>query len=234
VTSVPAALTDVAQALVVRDRGLIDYTQAFEEMRTFTAQRSPQTADELWLVEHPPVYTLGTNDRREPFDNPDGIPVVQSDRGGQITYHGPGQLVVYVLLDLRRRSLGVKTLVNLLEQSVIDYLAGRELTGERRPGAPGVYVAGRKLAQLGLRVRRTGCYHGLSVNVAMDLGPFRQIKPCGYAGLETTDLAQLCGTAAVTMADVKRELVLNLRRQLDDIHHGSNTITPASHRGGRQ
>jgi lipoyl(octanoyl) transferase len=221
-------LTDLARELIVRDRGLVEYAQVFEEMRRFTDRRTALTPDELWLVEHPPVYTLGTNDRNEPFENPDHIPVVQSDRGGQITYHGPGQLVAYVLLDLRRRALGVKALVNLLEQSVIDLLTARGLTGERRTGAPGVYVAGRKLAQLGLRVRRTGSYHGLSLNVAMDHTPFRRIHPCGYAGLETTDLADLCGAAHASMPAVKQELTACLRKQLDDKRRESNTIPSAS------
>jgi lipoyl(octanoyl) transferase len=228
VSSAPVALTDRAQLLVVRDRGVVPYAAMFAEMRAFTDQRTPQTPDELWLVEHPPVYTLGTNDRNEPFDNPDNIPVVHSDRGGQITYHGPGQLIAYVLIDLRRRSMGVKALVSLLEQGVIDLLVARGLHGERRAGAPGVYVAGRKLAQLGLRVRQKGSYHGLSLNVAMDHAPFRRIKPCGYAGLETVDLAQLCGPANTAMAAVKQELVACLRRQLDDNRHESNTIPPAS------
>ncbi len=223
-TSAPAALTDVTRALLIRDRGVVEYTQTFNDMRAFTDRRGAHAPDELWLVEHPPVYTLGTNDRHEPFENPDGIPVVQSDRGGQITYHGPGQLIAYALLDLRRRGLGVKALVNLLEQSVIDLLAARGLHGERRAGAPGVYVAGRKLAQLGLRVRRSGSYHGLSLNVHMDHAPFRRIKPCGYAGLETTDLAILCGAASVDMDSVKRELVAGLRARLDDNHRESNTI----------
>jgi lipoyl(octanoyl) transferase len=229
VTSAPAALTDLAHDLVVRDRGVVVYAQTFAEMRAFTDRRTALTPDELWLVEHPPVYTLGTNDRNEPFANPDGIPVIQSDRGGQITYHGPGQLVAYVLFDLRRRALGVKALVNLLEQSVIDLLAARGLTGERRTGAPGVYVAGRKLAQLGLRVRQRGSYHGLSLNVAMDHAPFRRIKPCGYTGLETTDLAELCGAVHVSMPAIKQELIACLRRRLDDKRPESNTIPSASH-----
>jgi lipoyl(octanoyl) transferase len=224
VTSAPAALTDIAHTLVVRDCGVVEYARMLNDMRSFTDRRNTHTPDELWLVEHPPVYTLGTNDRHEPFENPDGIPVVQSDRGGQITYHGPGQLIAYVLLDLRRRGLGVKALVNLLEQSVIDLLAARGLHGERRAGAPGVYVAGRKLAQLGLRVRRSGSYHGLSLNVNMDHTPFRRIKPCGYAGLETTDLALLCGAANVTLDSVKRELVADLQARLDDNRRESNTI----------
>ncbi len=177
-------------------------------MRAFTEQRSEFTPDELWLVEHPPVYTLGTNDRHEAFDNP-GIPVVQSDRGGQITYHGPGQIIAYVLMDLRRRGWGVKQLVTALEQSVIDLLATYAIAGVRRTGAPGIYVDGRKIAQLGLRVRRGASYHGLSFNAAMDLEPFLCIKACGYAGLETIDLVTLIGERA-RHADVQATLLARL------------------------
>jgi lipoyl(octanoyl) transferase len=212
---VPARSSDaLTESVVVRDLGIAEYRQTWEAMRAFTATRDAQTPDELWLVEHPPVYTLGTNDRREPFDNPTGIPVVQSDRGGQITYHGPGQLVVYTLLDLRRRGWGVKALVQALEQSVIDLLTTLGLAATRRTGAPGVYVEGRKIAQLGLRVRQRGSYHGLSLNVAMDHQPFRQIHPCGYAGLETTDLALLLGPDRVSIADIRQSLVSLLLQNL--------------------
>ena len=199
-------------ALAVRDLGRADYLRVWQDMRAFTDRRDAATADELWLVEHPPVYTLGTNDRNEAFDNP-GIPVVKSDRGGQITYHGPGQLIAYVLMDLRRRGWGVKRLVAALEQSVIDLLTAHAIAGTRRAGAPGVYVDGRKIAQLGLRVRRGASYHGLSFNAAMDLEPFRCIKPCGYAGLETVDLATLIGERA-RRSDVKATLLARLLANL--------------------
>ena len=213
-TSVPARSSNFdAQAAVVRDLGRADYTRVWQDMRAFTDLRDPSTRDEIWLVEHPPVYTLGTNDRNEAFDNP-GIAVVKSDRGGQITYHGPGQLVAYVLMDLRRRGWGVKQLVMLLEQSVIDLLAARGLAATRSAGAPGVYVDGRKIAQLGLRVRRGASYHGLSLNVDMDHEPFRRIKPCGYAGLETIDLATLAGRGRACLSDVKPELLAQLLRNL--------------------
>ena len=209
-TSAPARLSsNDARRLIVRDLGRADYQQVWQDMRAFTDQRDAQTLDELWLVEHPPVYTLGTNDRNEAFDNP-GIPVVKSDRGGQITYHGPGQVIAYVLLDLRRRGWGVKQLVAALEESVIDLLSSYNVASERRPGAPGIYVAGRKVAQLGLRVRRGCSYHGLSVNAAMDLEPFRRIKPCGYAGLETTDIATLLRGERLSLADIKTTLVARL------------------------
>lgn len=213
-TSAPVKLNsrDLGQ-LIVRDLGRADYERVWQDMRHFTEQRDLNTPDELWLVEHPPVYTLGTNDRNEAFDNP-GIPVVKSDRGGQITYHGPGQIIAYVLLDLRRRAWGVKQLVAALEQSAIDLLAGYSIQAERRVGAPGVYAGGRKVAQLGLRVRRGCSYHGLSVNAAMDLEPFQRIKPCGYAGLETIDLATLLGGERPPLADIKAALLARLRDNL--------------------
>ena len=202
-----------ARRLVVRELGSADYQQVWQDMRAFTEQRDAYTPDELWLVEHPPVYTLGTNDRNEAFDNP-GIPVVKSDRGGQITYHGPGQVIVYVLIDLRRRGWGVKQLVAALEQSVIDLLATYAIHGERRAGAPGIYVEGRKIAQLGLRVRRGACYHGLSVNADMDLEPFRRIKPCGYASLKTIDVATLLGHERVHLPDIQSKLLTQLLNNL--------------------
>ncbi len=206
-TSAPAKSSnfDVCN-VIVRDLGRVDYTRVWQDMRHFTDRRDDSTQDEIWLVEHAPVYTLGTNDHNEAFDNP-GIPLVKSDRGGQITYHGPGQLIAYVLIDLRRRGWGVKQLVTRLEQAIIDLLTARGLSAVRRSGAPGVYVGGRKIAQLGLRVRRGACYHGLSFNVAMDHEPFRRIKPCGYAGLETTDLAMLIGHERISLSDVKPELL---------------------------
>ena len=209
-TSAPAKLNSPhARRLVVRELGIADYRQVWQDMRAFTEQRDACTPDELWLVEHPPVYTLGTNDRNEAFDNP-GIPVVKSDRGGQITYHGPGQVIAYVLIDLRRRGWGVKQLVAALEQSVIDLLATYAIHAERRAGAPGVYVEGRKIAQLGLRVRRGASYHGLSVNAVMDLDPFRHIKPCGYAGLETIDMATLLGHERAQLPDIQSALLTQL------------------------
>jgi lipoyl(octanoyl) transferase len=160
-------------------------------MRRFTASRTAATPDELWLLEHPPVYTLGQAAREQHLRRATAIPVQRVDRGGQITYHGPGQVVVYALMDLRRRRLAVKRLVWLLEQSVIDLLAARGIAGARRPGAPGVYVDGAKIAALGLRVRGGASYHGLAVNVSVDLAPFGDIDPCGYEGLAVTRLADL-------------------------------------------
>jgi lipoyl(octanoyl) transferase len=169
-------------------------------MRRFTATRDTGTPDELWFLEHPPVYTLGQAGKLEHLLRENGIPVVRVDRGGQVTYHGPGQVVAYVMLDLRRRGLSVKQLVCLLEQAVIDMLADRGVEGVRRVGAPGVYVGGAKVAALGLRVRGGATYHGLALNVDMELAPFRDINPCGYEGLAVTQLADLGVRLAVAEA----------------------------------
>jgi lipoyl(octanoyl) transferase len=162
-------------------------------MRRFTEAQAASAGGEVWLLEHDPVFTLGQAGRPEHVLAPGAIPVVQSDRGGQVTYHGPGQLVAYVLVDLRQAGLGVRSLVQKLEQAVIDLLAGYRIDAERRPGAPGVYVEGAKIAALGLRVRRGCSYHGLSLNVDMDLEPFARINPCGYPGLAVTQLADQGG-----------------------------------------
>ena len=161
-------------------------------MRDFTLARTADTLDELWQLEHPPVYTLGVAAKPEHLPRADNaIPVIRTDRGGQITYHGPGQVVIYTLLDLRRRNLGVRALVRRLEQAVIELLQGYRIDATGREDAPGVYVAGAKIAALGLRVRNGCCYHGLSLNVDMDLTPFGAINPCGYPGLEITQLRDL-------------------------------------------
>ena len=176
----------------MRRLGLVDYLPTLEAMRRFTACRDRTTADEIWLLQHPPVYTRGQRQADgPPADRLHGIPVVQTDRGGLTTYHGPGQVLVYTLLDLRRLGLGVKQLVQRLEQAVIELLAGYGLAGARRVGAPGVYVDGAKVAALGLRVRGGCSYHGLSLNVAMDLAPFDHIVPCGLEGLRVTQLRDL-------------------------------------------
>jgi lipoyl(octanoyl) transferase len=177
--------------LVVRGLGLSDYADTWRRMRRFTDARDEATGDELWLLEHPPVFTLGQAGRREHLLDAGAIPVVDSDRGGQITYHGPGQLVAYVLVDLRRRRLGVRHLVAGLEQCVIDMLAAQGICAARRERAPGVYVSGKKICALGLRIRNGCSYHGLALNVNMDLEPFERIDPCGYAGLEVTQTRDL-------------------------------------------
>ena len=183
-------------AICVRRLGLVPYEATWHAMQSFTAGRDPDTEDEIWLVQHPPVFTLGQAGRREHLLADVGIPVVAIDRGGQVTYHGPGQVVGYVLLDLRRRGYGVKELVRRLEQVVIEVLATEGISASRRSGAPGVYVEaagtdGAKIAALGLRIRHGCSYHGLSLNVAMDLTPFAAINPCGYAGLAVTQMRDL-------------------------------------------
>lgn len=177
--------------LLVRSLGIQPYDEVWQAMREFTDSRDESTPDELWVVEHPPVFTLGQAGKREHILKESDIPIVKSDRGGQVTYHGPGQLVIYLLLDLRRNSLGVRDLVSGIENAIINLLKSWDIASEARKDAPGVYVAGRKIAALGLRVRRGRSYHGLSLNVAMDLTPFEAINPCGYEGLEITQLRAL-------------------------------------------
>ena len=172
--------------MIIKRLGLVDYAPALEAMRVFTAGRGADTPDEIWLLQHPPVYTLGQAGKPEHLlQNPADIPLVHIDRGGQITYHGPGQLVAYLLLDLPRRKLKVRELVHLMEQAIIDTLADYGLTAVRKDGAPGVYIAGDKIAALGLRVKNGCSYHGLAINVDADLAPFGWINPCGYEGLKT-------------------------------------------------
>lgn len=172
--------------LIVRHLGQLPYEPTWRAMDRFTAARDAGTPDELWVLRHPPVFTLGRAGRREHVLAPGDIPVVAVDRGGQVTYHGPGQIVVYTLVDLRRIGFGVRRFVSALEASVIALLAARGVTAAVEPGAPGVYVGGRKIAALGLRVRQGATFHGLALNVAGDLEPFSRIDPCGYAGLEVT------------------------------------------------
>jgi lipoyl(octanoyl) transferase len=189
-----------APAPLLRDLGLVAYEPAWRAMQQFTAQRTAATPDEIWLLEHPPVFTLGVNASRTHLLDPGDIPVVQVDRGGQVTYHGPGQLMVYPLLDLKRAALGVRDFVSALERAVITLAAQFGVPAECRRGAPGVYVAGAKLASVGVRVRRQGSYHGLALNVALDLAPFGRINPCGYEGLRMTQLSELGGPATVAAA----------------------------------
>ena len=184
-------VTAAAAAPVVRRLGRVEYGPTYEAMRRYTATRTATTRDELWILEHPPVYTVGQAGRPQHFPGATPIPLVRVDSGGQITYHGPGQAVVYVLLDLQRRGLKVRELVCLLEETVIDLLGSYNVAAERRAGAPGVYVDGAKIAALGLRVRRGCSYHGVALNVDMDLGPFAAIDPCGYPGLAVTQCRDL-------------------------------------------
>ncbi len=188
----------------VKILGRLEYQRTWEAMQQFTAQRTHDTRDEIWLLEHPPVYTQGQAGKPEHLLDAHGIPVVKIDRGGQITYHGPGQIVMYVLLDLRRRSLNVRQLVRMLEQSVIGLLAEYGIHAEGREDAPGVYVNGAKIAALGLKIRNGCCYHGLSFNVDMDLTPFAYINPCGYAGLRVTQARDL--GVDTPLKDLERQL----------------------------
>ena len=175
--------------IIVRELGFRAYVPTWQAMRRFTNERLPETKDEVWLVQHPPVYTLGVAAKTEHLLHPGDIPVVRVDRGGQVTYHGPGQIVAYPLLNLRRAGLGVKSLVGLLEQAVVDLLATYAIPAQTRANAPGVYVAGGKIAAVGLRIRNGCCFHGVSLNVSMDLEPFSRINPCGFPGLPVTQVA---------------------------------------------
>lgn len=199
--------------LRMRYLGLKDYVRTWREMQRFTAQRTPDTIDEVWMVQHPPVFTLGQAGRIEHLIKPGDIPVIKVDRGGQVTYHGPGQLVMYVLLNLPRAGLGIRTLVGKLERSVIELLADYDITATARRDAPGVYVGEQKIAAIGLRVRRQCTFHGLSLNVDMDLEPFGRINPCGYPGLKVTQLSVLGGPTKLDL--VGRELIAHLGRLLD-------------------
>lgn len=196
--------------LVIRALGVRDYVETWRAMQHFNQTRTPGTADELWLLQHPPVYTLGRNGAAPAAIG--GIPVIASDRGGQMTYHGPGQVIAYALLDLARARLGAKALVAGLEQAVIDLLHDFAIRAGRRPGAPGVYVEGRKIAALGLRIRAGRSYHGLSLNVDMDLAPFAHIAPCGVPGLPVTHLAEL--GVVMDPDTVADRLAAHLLRQL--------------------
>jgi len=177
--------------VVSKNLSLQDYQQTWRAMQAFTQTRHAETEDEIWLVEHPPVYTLGLNGKYEHILNPTGIPVIKTDRGGQVTYHGPGQVVIYTLLDIRRLQINIRQLVSLLEQAMIDTLAHYQIAAIARADAPGVYVNSKKIGSIGLRIKNHCSYHGLSLNNQMDLQPFLGINPCGYAGLEVTQLADL-------------------------------------------
>ena len=201
-------MTLVAERVQVKRLGVVEYADSLRAMKAFNSSRTDKTGDELWLVEHPPVYTLGQGAEAATVAN--GIPVMRSDRGGEITYHGPGQVVLYALIDLARRGIKVKRFVWLLEQAVIDLVGPR---AERRPGAPGVYVDGAKIAALGIRVSRGRAYHGLSLNVDMDLSPFSAIDPCGYPGLQVTDMKRLGFQDSIS--SVGESLAKTLMNRLD-------------------
>jgi lipoyl(octanoyl) transferase len=203
---------------VVHSLGLVEYQPTWEAMKQFTAARTPDTRDEIWLLQHPPVYTQGLAGKPEHLLRGTDIPVVKIDRGGQITYHGPGQIVAYLLLDMRRWRLGVRDLVSLMEQSVIDLLAEFGISAHSRRDAPGVYVDGAKIAALGLKIKNGFCYHGLSFNVNMDLTPFSNINPCGYAGLRVTQACELGITVPFNelQAQLAHNLVYGLQQHLEN------------------
>lgn len=208
---------------LVRDLGQTKYEHVLDAMQQFTQQRDHQRADQIWLTEHLPVFTQGQAGKSEHLLAPAGVPVVQSDRGGQVTYHGPGQIIAYLLLDLRRKKMGVRDLVTGIESAIQQVLQQNSITGELRPKAPGVYVGSQKIAQLGLRVRRGCCYHGLSLNVDMDLEPFSRINPCGLTDITTTDMAAF---GAVNMGVVKNQLLQALSHAL--------VLTLTNHKSGSQ
>ncbi|ORM68417.1 lipoyl(octanoyl) transferase LipB [Pantoea rwandensis] len=199
-----------ANTLLVRQLGLRDWQPVSDAMHQFTDQRDSHTADEIWLVEHQPVFTQGQAGKAEHLLMPGDIPVVQSDRGGQVTYHGPGQQIMYVLIDVKRRKMGVRELVTALEETVISTLADYGIVARARADAPGVYVGDDKICSLGLRIRKGCSFHGLALNIAMDLTPFLRINPCGYAGMQMTQLSTL--HAGVTPADVRPRLVQHFAR----------------------
>lgn len=197
----------------LKDLGIQDYAETYDAMREFNELRDSNTEDQIWLLEHPPVYTLGLSDKTEHLLNTSDIPVIKTDRGGQVTYHGLGQLIAYLLIDLKRRPYAIKKLVSLMESSVIEYLNDCGLKSERKAGAPGVYVNGEKIAALGVRVRKGCTYHGLALNIDMDLKPFEGINPCGYEGLVCTQLVNY--KKDISVAEVKENLPAYLFKHLD-------------------
>ena len=198
----------------LRRLGVVDYQSTFDAMKAFTASRAPGTEDEVWLLQHPPVYTQGLSGKPEHILNTRDIPVIQVDRGGQVTYHGPGQWVAYVLYDLRRANVNIRELVNLLEMAVVQVLAEWGIAACGDPAARGVYVEGRKIAALGLKVSKGRSYHGLSLNADMDLAPFAGINPCGYEGLEVTSVSQLLGNRCPNMTEMGDALLRHLAQNL--------------------
>ncbi len=200
--------------MIRRELGLVDYAPTLQAMKDFTDHRDPDTPDELWLLQHPPVFTQGQAGRAEHLLAPGDIPVVQVDRGGQVTYHGPGQWVIYLLVDMRRRGLGVRDLVSAIEQAILDLLSEHGIEASARAEAPGVYVDGKKIASLGLRVRRGCSYHGLALNVDMDLEPFQRINPCGHVGLEVTSMARELPGVALDRDAIGRRLLALLEQRL--------------------
>jgi lipoyl(octanoyl) transferase len=202
-----------AMSIHIKELGLQDYEETFQAMRDFNEKRDSDTVDEIWLLEHQPVYTLGLSDKTEHLLNTRDIPVVKTDRGGQVTYHGPGQLIAYLLIDLKRRPYAIKKLVSLIESSVIDYLKDFEIESQRKAGAPGVYVNGEKIAALGIRVRKGCTYHGLAINIDMDLEPFNGINPCGYEGMICTQVVNF--KKDISVSEVMKKFPGYLLKYLD-------------------
>lgn len=204
----------MAYNLVIKKLGVCDYQQTWQRMRDFTLQRGETTPDEIWLLEHPPVFTQGMAGKPEHVLNPRDIPIVQTDRGGQVTYHGPGQLVGYVLLDLRRLKIGVKSYVNLIESAVVQLLADYDIKANTDPSAPGVYVSGSKICSIGLKITRGCSYHGIALNVNNDLEPFSRINPCGFQNLQMTKIGNFL---TITLDEVGQKFCENLLESIQKI-----------------
>jgi len=202
----------ITHSVIIRDLGLQEYNQCWEAMKTFTNQRGPSDIDEIWFLEHPPIFTQGQNGKSEHLLNPGNIPVIHVDRGGQVTYHGPGQLVVYILIDLKRKKINIREIVTILEESVIQLLAELNITGIAETKAPGVYVNEKKICSVGLRIRRGCSFHGLALNVDMDLEPFCRINPCGFSQLEITQLREF--NATMTLKETANKLIGYLTQKL--------------------
>lgn len=215
--------TDAASHVIIRQLGLQPYQLVWDRMRAFTETRTEQTTDEIWLLQHEPVFTLGQAGKDCHLLQPGDIPVIKSDRGGQVTYHGPGQLIAYLLINLRRRELGVKRLVTELEQVLIELLAELGIEAHRRDKAPGVYVENRKIASLGLRVRKHCSFHGLSLNMAMELAPFSRINVCGYEGLQVTQLSDLLAKGNDTEVSEKRVTALMIEHLKTRLGYSGHT-----------
>ena len=209
-------MTNSPNTLIIRDLGLQNYEPTWKAMQEFTAERDETTPDELWCLEHPPIFTMGLNGKNKHLLNVSSIPVIDIDRGGQVTYHGPGQLIIYTLIDLGRRHIGVKDLVNNIEQSIIQLLKQYDINAQGKENAPGVYVNGEKIAALGLRIKKNKSYHGLSLNIDMDLSPFQQINPCGYEGLAVTQISNF--KQNLNSDSIKRELTTHLSKLLGYTH----------------
>ncbi len=213
-------MVDVTETIIVRQLGVSDYQETWQAMKDFTSNREVDTPDELWILEHPPVFTLGTNGKSEHILSAGDIPIVKIDRGGQVTYHGPGQLIIYLLLNLHRRKLGIRKLVTIIEDTLVELLASHNIKANSDPDAPGVYVQGRKIAALGLRVSKGCTSHGLSLNVNMDLSPFNRINPCGYQGLEVAQCKAL--GIDLSLPEIAAQLTELLKLRLSEELHQSS------------